>query len=62
MTATTRVTLTCDHLGCEAIVEGRDAGRARNAARHAGWLIAVKRGSTFRDFCTDHRWNRSFYG
>lgn len=62
MSAIHRVSVKCDHLGCEAVVEGRDIASARRAARQEGWRVGVKKGASFRDYCPDHRDNRSFYG
>lgn len=61
MSATTTVTVVCDHLGCEAAVEGPDLGHARRTARRAGWLVGTKKHYLLRDFCPEHRDNRSFY-
>lgn len=61
MSAYSTITIVCDHLGCEANVEGRDAGRARRDARRHGWLVAAKKGHVFRDYCPEHRDNRSWY-
>lgn len=69
MSAVPTIVIECDHLGCEAIVEGRTpakagnlVGKARSQARQVGWLVAVKAGHRFHDFCPIHRENRSFYG
>lgn len=57
MSARFTVTIECDHLGCEAVVEGRDGEPAhvRRVAHRKGWTTASKKKfGRFTDYCPDH--------